>query len=36
MNDAGEPSRNSFETTTSALITMFILLTGDSWNDLIS
>jgi len=36
MNEDGTPSRNSFASTPSALITMFILLTGDSWNDLIS
>ena len=36
MTEQGTPSRNSFASTSSALITMFILLTGDSWNDLVS
>jgi ABC-type iron transport system FetAB permease component len=33
LDDAGEESRYSFGDTYTALITMFIILTGENWNE---
>ena len=36
LNDDGEFTRYHFNTTTDAMITMFIVLTGENWNEVMS
>ena len=36
LNDDGELTRYHFNTTTDAMITMFIVLTGENWNEVMA
>ena len=36
VDDSGIPTRYSFSSTTNSLITMFIILTGENWNDIMT